>query len=307
MIRVSLLLLASVLISACGEGSKTECVQRELGRIGYGLDQGVAIYGGANPTIVYSKNYRHSPDETSQRLVMASLTKPVVAAEVRRLADTGGFELDTPIRDLLIADWAWANRLDESVTVRHLMQHAAGFDSGLSGDPIIRRVGLGNCDEAIGIALGRKLDHKPGDVTSYSNVGYCILGKLVLLHSRNRDGDLDAALASDLGGAGGMFVSIEKLHSDLIGTLPLDDWSSSAPLPDGSYYSSGWRRWPDERNGAAPWTHFGRLPGILSVAVTDGKENVVVAHFEGDPKDPNATAKIFADRVWKCMSKPVSE
>ena len=307
MIRLVFALLVSLSLSACGVESRSECMERELARIGQGLSQGAAIYGGAsNPTAVYSPGHRQSEGDASRRLVMASLTKPLVAAEVRKLAGNGEFELGASVRDVLASEYAWADRIDGNITVRHLLQHLAGFDSALTGDPIFRGTKPGSCDEAIGIALGRRLDHRPGDVTSYSNVGYCILGKLVQARGGDIDPDLAAALASDLGGAGGLFVSLDKMHSDLLGTLPLEDWSTSASLPDGSYYTSGWRRWPSAGAEVAPWTHFGRLQGILAVAVTDGKESVVVAHFEGDPHDPSVTAKAFADRAWRCMGKPES-
>lgn len=306
---IPVLVLVSMFLSACGVENRGECMERELGIPGQGLAQGVAVYGGAaNPTTVYSPSYKHSSGEASFRMVMASLTKPLVAAEVRRLAERGDFDLDSPVRELLVVDYAWASALDGDITVRHLLQHVAGFDSAVSGDPIFRAKGLGSCDEAIGIALGRELDHVPGAVTSYSNVGYCLLGKLLQAKAKHVGPDLRDALASDLGGAGGLFTSMGNLHSDLIRTLPLVDWSTRAPLPDGSYYTSGWRHWPDaRRSGGAPWTHFGRLQGMLAVAATDGQQNVVVARFEGDPRDPNAAAKAFADRAWKCMGKPESQ
>ena len=73
--------------------------------------------------------------------------------------------------------------------MRHLLQHTAGFDREISGDPFFQPY-LGQvarrqktepvtCAAIARDALEGKLDFAPGERFAYSNTGYCMLGKII--------------------------------------------------------------------------------------------------------------------------------
>jgi len=81
-------------------------------------------------------------------------------------------------------------RFDErhrAITARHLLQHTAGWDRDRSFDPMFRPVKIAAATgttapagprEVIRYMLGRRLDFDPGTRYAYSNLGYCILGRI---------------------------------------------------------------------------------------------------------------------------------
>src|SRR5690606_35302102 len=74
------------------------------------------------------------------------------------------------------------------VTVRHLLMHQGGWNRDLVGDLTYREVTIA---AAMGVSsppgrwntvryiLGRPLEHTPGTVTAYSNIGCLVLGLIV--------------------------------------------------------------------------------------------------------------------------------
>jgi N-acyl-D-amino-acid deacylase len=76
------------------------------------------------------------------------------------------------------------------ITVRHLLQHSGGFNRARSGDVVFlpgaadaaKRQGgplPPDCPTILRDTLERKLDFTPGERFAYSNIGYCILGRVV--------------------------------------------------------------------------------------------------------------------------------
>lgn len=230
----------------------------------------------------------------------ASLTKPLVAAEIARMVARGDVALDQPISEALpeidMDDKVFAN-----VTIRRLLQHTAGFDLGASGDPLLQASGMERCPAAARAVLARHLDFTPGERVVYSNTGYCLLGEVIKHHDRELTPSLRKALGAHYGAAGGWYTPLDQLYGALWKTLPVPGLPPEAKLPDGSYYGFAWRRWPEGAD-MPPWTHFGRLPGTFSVALTDGQSHLLVAHFRGDPLDYNKTGKAFSRKAWHCLA-----
>lgn len=232
----------------------------------------------------------------------ASLTKPIVAKEIRTLIDAGVVSLDTPIISALPhIDFPLGDPRSAQITLRNLLQHTAGFDREKSGDPLWRTANS-DCQSAAIYALGHRLDLNPGERLVYSNAGYCLLGELLKSELPNSDKLLNVTLHSTYGAAGGWVSTPDQLYTRLMATMPLIDLAPVATLPDGSYYAFAWRHWPNAKTGA-PWTHFGRLPGIISIALTDGKQQLLVAFFDGDPPDVDAAAERFNHLAWKCLGE----
>lgn len=74
------------------------------------------------------------------------------------------------------------------ITIRHLLQHRGGWDRDKSFDAMFRSVDFANLaqmpppadgDAIIRVMLGKPLDFDPGQRYAYSNLGYCILGRVI--------------------------------------------------------------------------------------------------------------------------------
>ncbi len=284
-----------VLLVACERPGTEQCLREAMSDTG--LESGILQVdtGGVVRRVASTAG---AEERFKQSVMAASLTKPIVAAEVRRQVDAGRLVLDTPISDLL-PDVALGSG-KAGVTLRRLLQHTAGFDHELSGDPLFEGRAAQRCPVAAKRVLARPLDFPPGSRIAYSNAGYCLLGEVVLRTDTSLTPQLRNALSSHLGAAGGWRTPLPILFQALKQTLPLQALPAEARLPDGSYYSYGWRHWPDG-SGEPPWTHFGRLPGMLSVAMSDGRSRLLVAHFLGDPVDYNETAEQFSRNAWRCL------
>jgi CubicO group peptidase (beta-lactamase class C family) len=107
---------------------------------------------------------------------IGSITKLWTATLVQQLADEGQLDLDAPVRNYLpeftLGDGVAAARL----TARHLLSHMGGF-----GGDVLNDTGRGDdCLEKFVADLA----HAPqlfasGQMFSYNNAGYCVLGRLV--------------------------------------------------------------------------------------------------------------------------------
>ncbi|MEK9969468.1 MAG: serine hydrolase domain-containing protein, partial [Ferrovibrio sp.] len=86
------------------------------------------------------------------------------------------------------------------ITIRHLLQHTAGFDRGEAGDPVFpphstqsalrQKAPLPSlCQTVLRDNLERKLDFDPGTRYAYSNLGYCILGRVIEIVTGQTYGD----------------------------------------------------------------------------------------------------------------------
>lgn len=122
---------------------------------------------------------------------IASLSKPITATAVLQLIERRLLTLDTRVLNVLdivpyndtVRDPRWAN-----ITVRHLLQHAGGFDRRLSFDPMFHdddiapAMGIAypiSLDNIISYVAAQPLDFDPGSYEAYSNFGYALLGRII--------------------------------------------------------------------------------------------------------------------------------
>lgn len=137
------------------------------------------------------------PENAMMRL--ASVTKPVTAAGIRKLIDWGtidlldaAFSLGQPTPGLLAYDpfpSLGDSRL-RSITVQHLLTHFGGWDRNADGVPDLTRQEIVIAD-AMGVfsppgrintvryIMGQPLQVTPGDEYHYSNIGYLLLGLIL--------------------------------------------------------------------------------------------------------------------------------
>ncbi|WP_033288808.1 serine hydrolase domain-containing protein [Amycolatopsis jejuensis] len=128
---------------------------------------------------------------------IGSITKVWTATLVMQLVDEGLVDLDAPIRrylpDLRLGDEAAA----AVITVRQLLSHTAGFEGDLFTD-------TGPGDDAVEKFVDSLGDtaqlFPPGELFSYNNAGYVVLGRLVeVLRGKNYEDCLREHLGAPLG------------------------------------------------------------------------------------------------------------
>lgn len=160
-----------------------------------GASLAVAIDG----RLVLAKAYGYAdlekkiPATPNTTFRMGSITKTLTAVAILRLVEQKKIDLNAPVLPLLEkANIVPKNIIDprvKDITVKHLLQHSGGVDRAVSGDPpfmpiladISRRQNSVpvTCSAIAKDMLEGKLDFTPGTRYAYSNVGYCVLGKIV--------------------------------------------------------------------------------------------------------------------------------
>jgi len=155
-------------------------------------------YGGQ---IVLSRGYGIADRNTGQlvntqtRFRIASVSKPITAVAILRLAQEGKLKLDDRIVDRLperlkpSANNSADPRFAE-VTLEHLLTHRGGWnrDAKDSFDPMFRSIPFArrlnkqppaSAEDVIEVMLTESLNEVPGTSYAYSNYGYCLLGRAI--------------------------------------------------------------------------------------------------------------------------------
>jgi CubicO group peptidase (beta-lactamase class C family) len=153
----------------------------------------VIAYGraGTDPTVFalgHADPVSQAPMSADLRLRLASLSKPITAAAVLELVSSGTLDLDDRLSDILSEVATAPDTRHRDITVRHLLQHTAGWDREQDIDPLF--VPMEVCPdfrpdqvtEGGSIAramLQRPLQANPGTAQAYSNLGYVWLQEIV--------------------------------------------------------------------------------------------------------------------------------
>ncbi len=170
---------------------------------------GAAIAVVKDKRLVYAKGYgwadrdRKLSARPDSLFRIASISKPVTAVAVMKLIEDGRLSLEAKAFDLLklepvLEKDAKPDARLQSITVRQLLQHTAGWDRDAGFDPMFRPGEIAKVtgtpapagpEAIIRYMLGRQLDFDPGTKYAYSNLGYCVLGRLIekLTGSRYED------------------------------------------------------------------------------------------------------------------------
>jgi CubicO group peptidase (beta-lactamase class C family) len=130
-----------------------------------------------------------SPVDGSTRFDLASLTKVLVATAVLRAVEEHRLPMDAPLTDLLPE---WRETAHEPVTLRMLLAHTSGMQSGADYRQL-----LGESVE--GFALTRTLAANPGDHVIYSDLGFIALGVLLERAHRRSLSAVMAQMCRDAG------------------------------------------------------------------------------------------------------------
>lgn len=160
---------------------------------------GAALAISRHGKLVYARGFgwadveKQEPVQPDSLFRIASVSKPITAVAVLKLAEEKKLALDDKVLKYLqpLPQLAADYELDprwEQITIRHCLQHTAGWDREESFDPIGRP---GEIAKSLGVdfpitpdlivryMLGQKLDFDPGQKSCYSNFGYIILGRII--------------------------------------------------------------------------------------------------------------------------------
>lgn len=159
---------------------------------------GAALAVAKDGRLVYARGFGYAdvekkhPVQPDALFRIASISKPITAVAVMQLVQRGELALDDRAfaqlpRDLVANDGDADPRLQE-ITVRQLLQHTGGWDRSISGDPMFRAVEIAEArhrlppaspQDVIRFMADKPLDFTPGQRYAYSNLGYCLLGRIV--------------------------------------------------------------------------------------------------------------------------------
>jgi N-acyl-D-amino-acid deacylase len=133
-----------------------------------------------------------TPTQPDTRFGLASLAKPITATAVLKLVEMGKLGLDDKvfdlIKDLRPPRGAREDPRLRTITVRQCLNHSAGWNRDVRGDPItwtplvcrgLRVPPPLSAAQLLSFLLALPLDFDPGAECHYSNVGYIVLGEVV--------------------------------------------------------------------------------------------------------------------------------
>src|SRR5882757_3157034 len=114
-----------------------------------------------------------TPDSVFQ---VGSITKVWTATLVMQLVDEGKLDLDAPVRDYVAEFSIGDDDAAARITVRQLLCHVSGFEGDIFTD-----TGKGDdcVEKYVATLTGTPQLFAPGEMFSYNNAGYCVLGRIV--------------------------------------------------------------------------------------------------------------------------------
>jgi len=147
---------------------------------------------GRKGRLVYARGFGFADAKQTQPVTpeslfrIASVSKPITSVAVLQLLQAGKISLDEPVLKYVkatVKDQRW-----QRVTISHCLQHRLGMDRAKSGDPINKVPQIArdlnvpypvSAEQVMRWSMGRPLDHDPGTMYAYSNIGYLILGRVI--------------------------------------------------------------------------------------------------------------------------------
>ncbi|KAK3774791.1 hypothetical protein RRG08_034883 [Elysia crispata] len=144
--------------------------------------------------VIYKQGYgisgcsrRVQPDSVFR---IASISKPVTAAIVMHVCGTANVSLEKQVfgKQGILKKYRTQDKRMKKISIRHLLQHSAGWDRDKVGDAAFVRPQCviqhhPDSDEynqaLLSYALRRKLQFSPGTWHAYSNLGYLALGQII--------------------------------------------------------------------------------------------------------------------------------
>ena len=149
-----------------------------------------------NEKLIYCKGFgwadkeKELTAEVGDIYRIASASKLITAVGIMKLCDEGKLTLDSKVfgaEGILNYFTEIRDKRAEQITVRHLLNHTAGFSRRM-GDPMFRIADIieweelsttPTADQLIKFQLSMKLRDVPGGAAQYSNIGYLVLSRVI--------------------------------------------------------------------------------------------------------------------------------
>ena len=149
-----------------------------------------------NSRLVFARGYTWSKadspaTEPISLFRIASLSKPITSAGIFKLVEDNQLSVDDKVMEILPFGTPKGQIPDPNlgkVTILHLLEHLGGWDRDKAFDPMFADKKI---SKALGVPLpvsqadiitfmnGQPLQYEPGTKYSYSNYGYCLLGRVI--------------------------------------------------------------------------------------------------------------------------------
>ncbi len=124
---------------------------------------------------------------------IASISKPITSIAIMQLVEKKKLNLTDKVTDIIKFDPflegdAKPDMRWKEITIAQLLSHTGGFDRAKSFDPMFKSVQIAKAfnkpapaskEDVIRYMMGRKLDFNPGERFAYSNLGFCLLGRVI--------------------------------------------------------------------------------------------------------------------------------
>ncbi|MEZ5965505.1 MAG: serine hydrolase domain-containing protein [Planctomycetota bacterium] len=132
-----------------------------------------------------------APTPTDALFRVASITKPFTAAAVRELVRQKKLALDVHALETIdpaIVPHKLGDERARQITIAQLLTHRAGWDRAATFDPVFKPRDVGRAlqidrdvtpRDLLTWMLGKELQFTPGEREAYSNLGYCMLGRVL--------------------------------------------------------------------------------------------------------------------------------
>lgn len=119
------------------------------------------------------------PAHPRNRFRLASLSKPLTASAIMYLVEEGRLSLNSKAAPLLQGNppHKIRDKRLEQITIQHLLEHRGGYDKQVSSDPMF--AAQPPCPGNLSSYFRGRLDFAPGEKYAYSNLGYCLLGRVI--------------------------------------------------------------------------------------------------------------------------------
>ena len=146
--------------------------------------------------LIYCKGFGWADEEMERAAEagdiyrIASASKLITAVGIMKLCEQGKLSLDSPVfgpEGILNQFTEIRDKRSEKITVRHLLNHTAGFSRRM-GDlmfrihDVIKWLNLSTtptADQIIAYQLEMRMRDNPGGSAQYSNVGYLVLSRVI--------------------------------------------------------------------------------------------------------------------------------
>lgn len=193
--------------------------------------KGASVSVMKNGRLVYARGFGYADQETDKFVEpksvfrVASGSKLITAVAIMKLVEEGELTLEDKVfgENGILNDTAFLGYKDkrvEDITVRNLLNHSAGWNRNY-GDHMFMQHEIARQMKAelplelpviLQFAIKKRLHFNPGSRTSYSNLGYAILG--MVIEKKSGQGYVDYVTAEIFKPAGISDIYMGKNHMD---------------------------------------------------------------------------------------------